>query len=113
MKTDASDSRAALDALTDAVAVVSDIYAMRCAIERDRDWFALKIAEEAGELLAEHLKLTGRGRRAGLSAAAMREALADEAADVFAMLLLYCRDNGIDLTEALNRKWFKYLDDQQ
>lgn len=30
-------------------------------------------------------------------------------ADVLAMLLLYARQNGIDLDAALARKWFKYL----
>lgn len=112
MRHDLTTSRAALIALAEAVAEVSDIYAARCDINRNQDWYALKIAEEAGELVAAHLKLTGRGRREGLSEHEMKAALGDEAADVFAMLLLYCRTNSIDLNDALNRKWFKYLDDQ-
>ena len=39
----------------------------------------------------------------------MRTALEDVAADVLAMLLLFARNNGIDLDAALERKWFKYL----
>ena len=33
----------------------------------------------------------------------------DEAADVLAMLMLFARNNGIDLDAALERKWFQYL----
>lgn len=110
MTPDLDASRAALEMMTDAVCKVSDTYAERCDIDRDGDWSALKLAEETGELVAAHLKLTGRGRRNGLSEADMRKALEDEAADVFAMLLLYCGEKEIDLTRALDRKWFRYLD---
>lgn len=109
MKPDLDSARVTLGHLTDAVQQVSATYAVRCDIDRDRDWSALKLAEETGELVAAHLKLTGRGRREGLSETDMREALEDEAADVFAMLLLYCREKEIDLPQALNRKWFRYL----
>jgi NTP pyrophosphatase (non-canonical NTP hydrolase) len=34
----------------------------------------------------------------------------DEAADLFAQVLLFCRHNGIDLEAALARKWFSHLD---
>lgn len=111
MTRDLADARRALEGLGDLVARVSDTYAARCEIDRDRDWSALKLAEETGELVAAHLKRTGRGRHAGLSEADMREALENEAADVFAMLVLYCRENDIDLVDALNRKWFRYLKD--
>ncbi len=111
MKPDAAAADAALNALTDAVMRVSDTYAVRCDIDRDRDWSALKLAEETGELIAAHLKLSGRGRREGASEGDLHAALEDETADVFAMLLIYCRENGIDLAAALERKWFRYLTD--
>jgi NTP pyrophosphatase (non-canonical NTP hydrolase) len=95
--------------LADKVEQVSRIYAERCARNRDDDWFALKLTEEAGELVAEYLRITGRGRR---REGAM-EALADEAADLFAQVLLFCRHNGIDIESALERKWFKYLDEAE
>ena len=95
--------------LTEKVAQVSDTYAARCAINRDDDWFALKLSEEVGELVAEHLRGSGRGRRKDMSDAEISEALADEAADVLAMTLLFARHNGIDLVAALERKWFRYL----
>jgi NTP pyrophosphatase (non-canonical NTP hydrolase) len=95
--------------LTALVAEVSDIYAARNDIDRDDDWFMLKLQEELGELTAEHLRLTGRGRRKGQDDAVIAGARADEAADLLAMLLLYARHNHIDLDAALERKWFQYL----
>jgi NTP pyrophosphatase (non-canonical NTP hydrolase) len=92
------------------VAAVSDTYAARNDIARDDDWYLLKLQEELGELTAEYLKTTGRGRLKGADAATIRTALEDEAADVLAMLLLFACNNGIDLDAALQRKWFRYLD---
>ncbi|MBB4051591.1 NTP pyrophosphatase (non-canonical NTP hydrolase) [Devosia subaequoris] len=101
-----SRSLAELSAL---VSEVSDIYASRNDISRDDDWYLLKMQEELGELVAEYLRGTGRGRMKGADAVAVREALEDEAADVLAMLLLFARNSDIDLDAALERKWFKYL----
>ncbi|HTN61057.1 MAG TPA: phosphoribosyl-ATP pyrophosphohydrolase [Devosia sp.] len=91
------------------VAEVSDTYASRNGIARNADWYLLKLQEELGELTAEYLKTSGRGRSKGADAETIRQALEDETADVLAMLLLFARDNGIDLDAALERKWFQYL----
>lgn len=91
------------------VAEVSDTYASRNDIARDDDWYLLKLQEELGELTAEFLKSTGRGRLKGATTAELRQAMEDEAADVLAMLLLFARHNQIDLDAALERKWFQYL----
>ena len=40
------------------------------------------------------------------------QALGDEAADVLGMLLIYCARAGIDLDEAMQRKWLKWLEPQ-
>ena len=95
--------------LTPLVVEVSGTYASRNAIGRDDDWYLLKLQEEVGELTAEYLKSTGRGRTKGADAPAIRRALEDEAADVLATLLLFAHKNGIDLDAALERKWFQYL----
>ena len=95
--------------LTELVAEVSDTYASRNDIARDDDWYLLKVQEELGELTAEFLKTTGRGRLKGADGASLRQALEDETADVLAMLLLFARNNRIDLDAALERKWFQYL----
>jgi hypothetical protein len=98
-----------LDDLTALVAQVSDIYADIFDIERDGDWFLLKLQEELGELTAEHLRLSKRGRIKGRSEAEIAQARDDEAADLLAFLLLYARHHQIDLHAALERKWFDYL----
>lgn len=91
------------------VAEVSDTYASRNDIRRDDDWYLLKLQEELGELTAEYLRSSRRGRMKGADPATVRQALEDEAADVLAMLLLFARNNDIDLEVALQRKWFQYL----
>lgn len=84
---------------------ISDIYAAEHDIDRDHDWALLKLQEELGELTAEHLRLTNRARGAPDA-----QALGDEAADVMGMLLIYCARSGIDLEEAMQRKWLKWLE---
>ncbi len=102
-----------LKELSAKVVAVSRTYATRCGIERDDDWYVLKLQEELGELVAEYVKLTGRGRMKGAERAEVRAALEDEAADVLAHLLLLARHNDLDLGSALARKWFKYLPEDE
>lgn len=94
-----------LSNLTADVLRISDIYATEHAIDRDRDWALLKLQEELGELTAEHLRMSGRAR-----GAADARALADEAADVMGMLLIYCDRAGVDLEQAMRDKWLKWLE---
>lgn len=94
-----------LSHLTADVVRVSEIYAARHDIERDRDWAILKLQEEVGELTAEHLRMTSRARGVPDS-----QARADEAADVLGMLLIYCDQQGIDLEAAMRRKWLRWLE---
>nr|WP_314435844.1 phosphoribosyl-ATP pyrophosphohydrolase [uncultured Brevundimonas sp.] len=94
-----------LKALQADVLRISDIYAAEHSIDRDRDWALLKLQEELGELTAEHLRLSGRARGAPDA-----QALGDEAADVLGMLLIYCARAGIDLDQAMHRKWLKWLE---
>lgn len=104
---------ATLAELSDRVERVSAIYAERCEINRDADWYALKLQEEAGELIAEYLRGSGRGRVGERSPEVIRTALEDETADLMAQLLLFCRKNGIDVEQALARKWFTYLPENE
>ena len=94
-----------LTEISAAVARVSDIYADKYGIDRDRDWALLKLQEELGELTAEHLRMSGRAR-----GEADAGKLGDEAADVLGMLLIYCDRAGIDLEQAMQRKWLKWLE---
>jgi NTP pyrophosphatase (non-canonical NTP hydrolase) len=95
--------------LMDMVRAVSDVYAERFSIDRSEDWYLLKLQEEVGELTAEYLRLAGRARPNGEAPSEVAIAMADEAADVLAMLLLFAGQNQIDLEAALERKWFRYL----
>lgn len=99
-----------LSELSDRVERVSQVYAERCDINRDGDWFVLKLQEEAGELVAEYLRGSGRGRVGERPPEAIRQALEDETADLFAQVLLFARHNDIDLEIALQRKWFAWLE---
>ena len=99
-----------LKAATEPVQQVCDLYAERCGIDRNDDWYLLKIQEELGELVQAHLKLTGRGRARGASPAELEAARADEAADLLCQVLLYCRHFGIDPDAAIQRKWLSWLD---
>ena len=94
-----------LKALQADVLRISDIYAREHSIDRDRDWALLKLQEELGELTAEHLRMSGRAR-----GAADAGKLGDEAADVLGMLLIYCDGAGIDLEQAMQRKWLHWLE---
>ncbi|WP_298747610.1 phosphoribosyl-ATP pyrophosphohydrolase [uncultured Brevundimonas sp.] len=91
--------------LSTSVLRISDIYAAEHGIERSGDWALLKVQEELGELTAEHLRMSGRARG---TADAGR--LGDEAADVLGMLLIYCDRAGIDLEQAMQRKWLHWLE---
>jgi NTP pyrophosphatase (non-canonical NTP hydrolase) len=95
--------------LAEKLARVSDVYAGRHGVDRDDDWYALKLQEECGELTAEYLRLTGRARGGGPPTATL--ALADEAADLLAHVLLFCRRNRIDVGAALHRKWLRHLEE--
>jgi NTP pyrophosphatase (non-canonical NTP hydrolase) len=88
---------------------VSDIYAQKFEIRRDDDWFVLKIQEELGELSSAHLKLTQRARIGSETKNDLEQNLKDEIADVIALTLLFAKHKGIDVEQALENKWFKYL----
>ncbi|WP_374516241.1 phosphoribosyl-ATP pyrophosphohydrolase [Brevundimonas sp.] len=94
-----------LKALQADVLRISDIYAAEHGIDRDRDWALLKLQEELGELTAEHLRMSGRAR-----GAADAGKLGDEAADVLGMLLIYCQTAGVDIEQAMQRKWLHWLE---
>ena len=84
---------------------ISDIYAREHGIDRSGDWALLKLQEELGELVAEHLRVSGRAR-----GAADPDKLGDEAADVLGMLLIYCQGAGVDIEAAMRRKWLHWLE---
>lgn len=91
--------------LADQFEQASRTYASSNDIERDEDWFVLKLQEELGELTQVWMKLTARGRRRGLDDTALREELANETADLLGHVLLFANRHDIDLPGAIRRKW--------
>ncbi len=65
--------------------------------------------EELGELTAEHLMLNGQARPNKDGSGGTREALENEAADLFGQFVLYLRANEIDIEAAIERKWLRHL----
>ncbi|WP_421857959.1 hypothetical protein [Oricola sp.] len=91
------------------VEAVSQIYARYCGFERDADWYVMKVQEEAGETVSAYLRMTLRGRHKGDTADEIRRQFEDELSDLLASVLLVAEKNGVDLQEAMERKWFSYL----
>ncbi|MFB9949567.1 pyrophosphatase [Rhizobium puerariae] len=96
-----------LTALAEILEDISRRYAETFSIERDGDWFALKLQEEVGELTAAWLRATSRSRRASDDDENFQN-LGDEIADVIGHALLMARHNGIDIDAAIARKWLVY-----
>jgi NTP pyrophosphatase (non-canonical NTP hydrolase) len=98
-----------LEDLTLSLEGISARYAERFGFRRDADWFALKLAEEVGELIQAHLKLAGQARVAPEDASRCRERLEDELADVLGQALLLAHHHKIDVPAAIRRKWLRWL----
>lgn len=75
----------------------------------DRDYYQFKISEEWGECMQAYLMLTDRGRQKGKTKEEIKDAFEQEVGDVFGFLLLFAEQEGIDLEDALEKKWFKRL----
>jgi NTP pyrophosphatase (non-canonical NTP hydrolase) len=67
---------------------ISQRYGEYLGIERDGDWFLLKLQEELGELTQSYLQVTGRARTKGLTDEEIRDGFELEFADVLCQLLL-------------------------
>lgn len=78
-------------------------------VKMDRDYLPFKITEEWGECLQTYLMLTDRGRQKGKTKKEIKQMFSDEIADVFAYLLVFASNEGIDPVKAVDKKWFTYL----
>lgn len=91
--------------LADQFELASRAYVGKFDIQRDPDWFILKLQEEVGELTQAWTRMTGRGRVGERTDAELKEALADEVADVLGHIMLLALNWGVDLPPAVQRKW--------
>lgn len=106
----ASHDKTQLAVLTEKVKMVMDRYKKDFPdVKTDRDYFPFKITEEWGECLQTYLMLTDRGRQKGKNKTEILNLFSNEFADVFGYLLLFAENEGVDLAEALEKKWFPYL----
>ncbi len=85
--------------------LASEKYARANDIERDADWFILKLQEEVGEVTQAWNRLSGRGRSKGKTRDEMRQDLSDETADLLGHVLLLANASGLDLEASIKRKW--------
>jgi NTP pyrophosphatase (non-canonical NTP hydrolase) len=58
-----------------------------------------------GELTQARNRVSGRGRPKGKGPDELKQDLAEETADMLGHILLFARQNGIDLARAIERKW--------
>ena len=83
--------------LTHEVEEVSKIYSKRFDIDRDGNWFVLKLQEEMGELIQSYLMMIRQGRSKGKTAEEIKENFHKEVADVFCHVLLLAKFYKINL----------------
>ena len=98
--------------LTEEVETISTAYARQFDIQRDDNWFILKLNEEMGELTQSYLKLSGQARVNGLDDSTLRAQFEDEVADVLGQLLLLTKHFEVNLADAIQRKWLIWLPDE-
>lgn len=94
--------------LVDDLVHISDKYAERYGIDRNPDWYVLKLTEEFGELVRAYLKLSGQARTEGKAHDELRADFEAELADVVGMTLLLGRNQNVDVEAAIERKWLKH-----
>ncbi len=94
--------------LTKEVENISKMYSKRFNIDRDGDWFILKLQEELGELIQSYLMMIRQGRNKGKSEKEIKDNFRKEVADVFSHVLLLAKFYKIDLEKEVEEKWLKW-----
>ena len=92
--------------LTNEVEKTSLIYSKKFSIQRDSDWFILKLQEELGELIQSYLMMIGQARKKEKTQDELIQNFRKEVADVFAHVLLLAKHHKINLEKEVEDKWF-------
>ncbi len=80
---------------------MSRLYAERFGIDRDDNWFVLKLHEEVGELTQAFLMRAGQAQDKGLTPADLDRQFRAELAQVLVM----ARHLDVDVQDELEYKW--------
>ena len=94
--------------LSEEVEKISLIYSKKFDIDRDGNWFILKLQEELGELIQSYLMMIKQGRHKGKSPEEIEDNFRKEVADVFSHVLLLAKFYKIDLEKEVEEKWLKW-----
>lgn len=94
--------------LTKEIEKISQGYAKHFDLNRDADWFILKLQEELGELVQSYLMMIGQARKKGKTDAQLTEDFRKEVADVFSHILLLAHHHGVDLEKEVEDKWLSW-----
>lgn len=97
-----------LNKLSSEIENVSVNYSKKFGINRDSDWFILKLQEELGELIQAYLMLSGQARKKGKTEDELVSDFHKEVADVFSHVLLLARHHSIDLEKEVSKKWLSW-----
>ena len=96
--------------IQDKVMQNAERYGKACDIKIDEDFAILKLHEEIGELSQALLIHKKKSRpEKFLPFEESREELAMEMADVLGMLIVNAKLHGVDLEDAINKKWISRL----
>ncbi len=91
--------------LTEEVEKTSLLYTSKFGIDRDSDWFILKLQEELGELIQSYLMMIGQARQKEKLKEELDKDFRKEVADVFAHTLLLAKHYDIDVEKEVEDKW--------
>lgn len=98
-----------LKELTEEIEKVSKDYVSTYQIERDSNWYILKLQEEVGELTQAFLRLEGKAKKKGLTELEIMTNFSEELTDVFCHTLLLSKKYNIDLVQMTNKKWLSTI----
>jgi len=94
--------------LTTEIEKVSQTYAELFDIDRDANWFVLKLQEEMGELIQSYLMMIKQGRHKGKTPEEIKKEFQHEVADVFSHVLLLANFYKINLEKEVDEKWLSW-----
>jgi NTP pyrophosphatase (non-canonical NTP hydrolase) len=88
---------------------VLDHYCRKYEIERNNEWFLLKIQEELGELVQVYLEINNKSRRRGKTNEELTENFQNEIIDLLCLVMSMASYNKVPIEDNVNEKWLKWI----